>query len=82
MPQKKLNFINGYTIYNSRRLLKYLFPSDYIDVSINQENRTFDVKLIKPKDPEELGQLEEDIFEFQKYWTAQYRFILIEKTGR
>ena len=74
----KMNFIQGYTIYNSRKLLKYLFPSEFIKAEVNEENRTFDVSLHKPKNPEDLASLEEAIREFLNYWSKSYRFFLID----
>lgn len=59
------------------RICKYLFGESFDRLEQNNEEKTYDVFLIKPVDEEKKKQLNEDTQDFNDYWGARYRFFFV-----
>ena len=71
---KKFYRLDGFTLANSKRVAKLYFEDLYDRVERNDKNRTHDVFLIKPTDPEELKDVESDIQYFRDVMGMGYVF--------
>lgn len=74
MTESRFTYIDGFTCPNAKRMLKYLFKSNYDRVEKNDVSRVFDIFLIKPKKESEIELMKEDIQDFIDYWGHQYKF--------
>lgn len=83
--KKKFYYIDAITPSVATRLCKYIFQESFDRLEKNDNNRTYDVFLIKPKSLDDsaesetkamqsLDYLKEDIQDFQDYWGKGYQF--------
>lgn len=70
----KFYYIDAVTISVAKRILKFYFESYFVEAIKNDENRTYDVYLVKPKNEDDLKYLKDDIQYFVDFWGAGYKF--------
>jgi hypothetical protein len=82
---KKFYYIDAVTPSVATRILTYIFQDSFDRLEKNDEKRTYDVFLVKPKAQDDsaeaetkamqdLEYLKDDIQDFQDYWGKGYQF--------
>ena len=67
-----LNYINGMSIWNAKKVARFTFAEAYFNMEKNVENRTYDLYLT--------ADAEEDIINYYKeFWGKQYRIYIVEQ---
>ena len=71
---RAFNYVDGTKIPTARKIIEFFFQDLYDRVEKNDEERTFDVFIVKPKEESELEVVKEEIQDFIDFWGSQYRF--------
>lgn len=78
MANKKFYYVDGVTIAIARKILLFFFQENFDRAFKNDDNYTYDVFLIKPKEIEEQELLKEDIKYFLDFFGNSYKFYYSE----